>query len=91
MKGLTHLGSLEQKLLWVIGKAYPLHPPPNDPADMGEEMTFDLLQTERWPVTTDIIHRTFKQSSSQSGEADDSVNDTCEIQQLDKNLITNGE
>uniref|UniRef100_A0A9J7XD44 Coiled-coil domain containing 83 n=1 Tax=Cyprinus carpio carpio TaxID=630221 RepID=A0A9J7XD44_CYPCA len=89
--GLTHLGSLEQKLLWVIGKAYPLHPPPNDPADMGEEMTFDLLQTERWPVTTDIIHRTFKQSSSQSGEADDSVNDTCEIQQLDKNLITNGE
>uniref|UniRef100_A0A8C1G4U8 Coiled-coil domain containing 83 n=1 Tax=Cyprinus carpio TaxID=7962 RepID=A0A8C1G4U8_CYPCA len=89
--GPTHLGSLEQKLLWVIGKAYPLHPPPNDPADMGEEMTFDLLQTERWPVTTDIIHRTFKQSSSQSGEADDSVNDTCEIQQLDKNLITNGE
>uniref|UniRef100_A0A8C1G4N3 Coiled-coil domain containing 83 n=1 Tax=Cyprinus carpio TaxID=7962 RepID=A0A8C1G4N3_CYPCA len=72
--GPTHLGSLEQKLLWVIGK-----------------MTFDLLQTERWPVTTDIIHRTFKQSSSQSGEADDSVNDTCEIQQLDKNLITNGE
>uniref|UniRef100_A0A8C2J147 Coiled-coil domain containing 83 n=1 Tax=Cyprinus carpio TaxID=7962 RepID=A0A8C2J147_CYPCA len=89
--GPMHLGSLEQKLLWVIGKAYPLHPPPNDPADMGEEMTFDLLQTERWPVTTDIIHRTFKQSSSQSGEADDSVNDTCEIQQLDKNLITNGE
>uniref|UniRef100_A0A671S438 Coiled-coil domain-containing protein 83-like n=1 Tax=Sinocyclocheilus anshuiensis TaxID=1608454 RepID=A0A671S438_9TELE len=89
--GPTHLGSLEQKLLWVIGKAYPLHPQPNDQADMGEEMTFDLLQTERWPVTTEIIHRKFKRSSSQSGEADESVNDTCEIQQLDKNLITNGE
>uniref|UniRef100_A0A673MVZ1 Coiled-coil domain containing 83 n=1 Tax=Sinocyclocheilus rhinocerous TaxID=307959 RepID=A0A673MVZ1_9TELE len=66
--GPTHLGSLEQKLLWVIGK-----------------MTFDLLQTERWPVTTEIIHRKFKQSSSQSGEADESIKDTCEIQQLDKN------
>lgn len=77
-----HLGRLEQKLLCVIGKAYPLHPPPNDPADMGEMTTFDLLQTERWPVTTDIIHRKFKESDSQSEEADESINDTFEIQQL---------
>ncbi|XP_052423059.1 coiled-coil domain-containing protein 83 [Carassius gibelio] len=89
--GPTHLGSLEQKLLWVRGKAYPLHPLPNDPADMGEEMTFDLLQTESWPVTTNIIHRKFKPSSSQSGEADESLNDTCEIQLLDKNFILDGE
>ncbi|KAI2659762.1 Coiled-coil domain-containing protein 83 [Labeo rohita] len=80
--GPMHLGRLEQKLLCVIGKAYPLHPPPNDPADMGEMTTFDLLQTERWPVTTDIIHRKFKESDSQSEEADESINDTFEIQQL---------
>ncbi|XP_073685128.1 coiled-coil domain-containing protein 83 [Garra rufa] len=79
--GPTHLGLLGKKLLCVIGKASPLHPPPNDPADMGE-MTFDLLQTERWPVTTGIIHRKFKQSVSQSEEADESVNNTCKIQQL---------
>ncbi|KAK2871083.1 hypothetical protein Q8A67_023610 [Cirrhinus molitorella] len=79
--GLTHLGLLEQKLLCVIGKASPLHPPPNDPADMGE-----MMKTEKWPVTTDIIHRKFKQSVSQSGEADESVNNICEMQQLlDKN------
>uniref|UniRef100_A0A673M9R8 Uncharacterized protein n=1 Tax=Sinocyclocheilus rhinocerous TaxID=307959 RepID=A0A673M9R8_9TELE len=80
--GPTHLGLLEQMLLCMIGKAYPLHTLPNDPADMGEEMTFDLLQTERWPVTTEVINRKFQQSVSQSGESDASVNDTCEIQQL---------
>uniref|UniRef100_A0A671MJC8 Uncharacterized protein n=1 Tax=Sinocyclocheilus anshuiensis TaxID=1608454 RepID=A0A671MJC8_9TELE len=69
VNGPTHLGLLEQMLMCVIGKAYPLHTLPNDP----EEMTFDLLQTERWPVTTEVINRKFQQSVSQSGESDASV------------------
>lgn len=77
-----HLDLLGRRLLCVIGKASPLHPPPNDPMDVSEEMTFDLLQTAKWPMTTKIINSKFQQSDSQSGEYDASVYNTCEIQQL---------
>ncbi|XP_051765252.1 coiled-coil domain-containing protein 83 [Ctenopharyngodon idella] len=77
-----HLDLLGRRLLCVIGKASPLHPPPNDPMDVSEEMTFDLLQTAKWPITTKIINSKFQQSDSQSGESDASLYNTCEIQQL---------
>ncbi|XP_077098653.1 coiled-coil domain-containing protein 83 isoform X2 [Siphateles boraxobius] len=80
--GAMHLDLLGRRLLCVIGKASPLHPPPNNPVDASEEMTFDLLQTAKWPITTKIINRKFQQSASQSGESDASVYNTCEIQQL---------
>ncbi|CAM4729902.1 unnamed protein product [Leuciscus chuanchicus] len=78
--GAMHLDLLGNRLLCVIGEASPLHPPPNNPEDVSEEMTFDLLQTAKWPITTKIINRKFQQSSSESEESD--VYSTCEIQQL---------
>ncbi|KAK7120596.1 hypothetical protein R3I94_020553 [Phoxinus phoxinus] len=80
--GEMHLDLLGRRLLCVIGKASPLHPPPNNPVDASEEMTFDLLQTAKWPITTQIINRKFQQSASQSGESDVSEYHTCQIQQL---------
>lgn len=77
-----HLDLLGRRLLCVIGKASPLHPPSNDTMDVSKEMTFDLLQTAKWPFTTKIINSKFQQSDSQSGEYDASVYDTCEIKQL---------
>lgn len=76
------LDLLGQRLLCVIGEASPLHPPPNNTMDVSEEMTFDLLQTAKWPITTKIINRKFQHSASQSEESDVSVYNTCEIQQL---------
>ncbi|XP_056096261.1 coiled-coil domain-containing protein 83 [Rhinichthys klamathensis goyatoka] len=77
-----HLDLMGRILLCVIGKASTLHPPPNNPVDVSEEMTFDLLQTAKWPITTKIINRKFQESASQSAEYDASVYNTCEIQKL---------
>ncbi|XP_039531756.1 coiled-coil domain-containing protein 83 [Pimephales promelas] len=63
-----HLDLMGWKLLHVIGKASPLHPPPINPVDVSEEMSFDQLQNAEWPITTKIINRAFRQSASQSAE-----------------------
>ncbi|XP_051542260.1 coiled-coil domain-containing protein 83-like isoform X2 [Myxocyprinus asiaticus] len=65
--GLMHLGPLEQRFLCVVGKAATLHPLPSD---------LQMSQTEKWPVTSQIIQEFQKpQTSTQCGKTD--TNDTC--------------